>query len=271
MALSGSVSTSTYEGRGLTLSWSAKQDTSKNQSTISWTLKPFGGSSSWYATGPIKVTIDGQVVYNYTGRTNMYLTWSTSGSVTLSHASDGSKSFTVKVEAAIYTYAVNCTGSKSFTLDKIARNPSAPTKFSISAGYGNYVGLGDKVTLSWSGASGVITGYEIQYQRGNSGWQSSSSLNVTSTATSGSKTDSFTSTDIGLHGAGCAVKYRIRAMNGSLASAWKESNTLYMLGGMELKVNGAWKTGSVWIKVDGTWKRAKRIWIKVNGNWKYSI
>lgn len=269
MALSGSVSTSTYEGRGLTLSWSAKQDTSKNQSTISWSLKPFGGSSSWYSTGPIKVTIDGTVVYNYTGRTNMYLTWSTSGSLTLDHASDGSKSFKVSVEAAIYTFAVNCTGSKSFTLDKIARNPSAPTKFSISAGFGNYVGLGDKVTLSWSGASGVITGYELQYQRGNTGWKAWTTIK--STATSGSTTDSFTATDVSVNGAGVVVQYRIRALNGSLASAWVNSNKLTMLGGMELKVNGAWKTGSVWINVNGTWKRAKRVWIKVNGNWKYSI
>ena len=154
-------------------------------------------------------------------------------------------------------------------MTKIARTPSAPTSFSISAGYGNYVGLGDTVTLSWSGASGVITGYQIQYSRGNSGWKDYKS--VTSSATSGSTTDSFTSTDIDVNGAGKAVKYRIRAMNGSLASAWKESNTLTMMGGMDLKVSGSWTQGSVWIKVNNEWKRAKRVWIKRNNEWTYSI
>lgn len=268
MALSGSVSTSKYEGRYMQLSWTATQNTSKNTSTIKWTLKPVGGSVNWYSTGPIKVTIDGQVVYNYTGRTEMYTSWSQSGSVTLTHANDGTKSFTIKVEAAIYTYAINCTGSKSFTLDKIARNPNAPTSFSITAGFGNYVGLGDKITLKWSGASGVITGYQLQYSRGNSGWKEFK--NVTSTATSGNTTDSFTSTDINVNGAGKAVKYRVRAMNGSLASAWKESNTLTISGEMDINASNAWKAGSTWINVSGTWKRAKRVWINVNGTWKSS-
>jgi hypothetical protein len=59
-------------------------------------------------------------------------------------------------------------------------------------------------------------------------------------------------------------------MNGTLASAWKESNTLVVSGAMDIKVSNAWKTGSVWIKVNGTWKRAKRVWIKVYGAWKQS-
>ena len=127
------------------------------------------------------------------------------------------------------------------------------------------VGLGDEIELKWSGASGVITGYQLQYSRGNSGWKDFKSVTGTST------TDSFNATDIDVNGAGKAVKYRIRALNGSLASAWKESNTLTIMGGMDLKVSNAWKTGSVWINVNGVWKRAKRVWINVNGTWKYSI
>ena len=264
MALSGSVSTSKYEGRYMQFSWTATQNTTKNTSTIKWTLKPVGGSSGWYSTGPIKITVDSEVIYNYTGRTDMYTSWSTSGSFTLTHANDGTKSFTVKVEAAIYTYAVNCTGTKTFTLDKIARNPTAPTSFTITAGYGNYVGLGDTITLKWSGATGVITGYELQYSYGSTGWTAWKTVTGTST------TVSFTSTDINKTGAGKAIKYRVRALNGSLTSDWKASNTLTMLGGMDLKVSNAWKTGTVWIKVNGTWKRAKRVYIKVSGSWKYS-
>ena len=195
-----------------------------------------------------------------------------SRTVTVTHNNDGSKSCAISATMSSNDFTPSyCSASKDVTLDKIARTPSAPTSFTIGAGFGNYVGLGDTVTLNWSGASGVITGYEIQYSRGNSGWKGHPSLDITSNKTSGSTTDSFTATDIDVNGAGKAVKYRIRALNGSLASAWKESNTLTMMGGMDLKVSNAWKTGSVWIKVNNEWKRAKRVWINVNGTWKYSI
>ena len=266
MALSGSVKTSTYDGRGLQLSWTATQSVANNTSTVSWTLKPFGGNVSWYTTGPITLKINGTTVYSTTDRIDMWSSWSKSGKLTIAHNNDGTKSFTVSIQAAIYYSTVNCTGSATFTLNKIARTPSAPTACSITAGHGSLVGLGDTVTISWSGASGVITGYDLQYSRGNSGWQTFKS--VTSTATSGSTTDTFTATNISTNGAGCAVQYRVRAKNGSLTSGWKASNTLTISGAMKLKVSGSWKTGSTWIKVGGTWKRAVRVWIKINGTWK---
>lgn len=270
MALSGSVKTSTYSGCGLQLSWSATQSVANNQSTLSWTLACFGQASNhYYKAGPITVKINGTTVLNVTDRFEMYGSYSKSGSLKINHNDDGSKSFKVEIDAAIYTFAVNCTADATFTLDKIARTPSAPTSCSISAGYGNFVGLGDTVTIKWSGASGVITGYQIRYKRGNSGWKDWSQGNISSTATSGSKTDSFTATDIDVNGSGNAVQYAVRAMNGSLASAWCYSNTLYIQGGMKIKQSGKWQNGSVWIKVNGTWKRAKRVWIKVNGTWQY--
>ena len=274
MALSGSVSTNKYSGDiGLTFTWTAKQNATNNQSIVTWVLKSNGGdTNAWWMAAPITLKVAGSTVLSIEDRFKLYGggAWSKTGSKTITHNSSGEASFKVEIDAAIYTAAVNCTADQTFTLDKIARNPNAPTVFTITAGNGDQVGLGETVTMKWSGASGTITGYEIQYSRGNSGWKSVSSLNVTSSATSGTKTDSFTATDIDVNGAGKAVKYRIRAMNGTLASAWKESNTLYISGGMDIKVNSAWKTGSVWIKVNGTWKRAKRIWIKVNGAWKQS-
>lgn len=276
MALSGSLKTDTYGSMGLIFSWSATQDVAKNQSTIKWTLKSYGESSNfYYKAGNFRVDINGDKVYE-TGSSEsdrIYLygngaTTVASGTKTITHDNDGTKSFGVYLAGAIYTYARNVDGATTFTLDKIARTPSAPTSVQISADNGNYVGLGDVVSIEWFGASGVITGYDIQYLRGNSGWKDYKS--VSSSKTSGSTTDSFTSTDIDVNGAGNAVKYRVRAKNGSLASGWKESNTLYISGAMDIKVSNAWKTGSVWIKVNGTWKRAKRVWIKVNGAWKQS-
>ena len=199
-----------------------------------------------------------------------------SASFNVAHNADGSKTVAISCSIDIKvtlgaTYYGTVSWNGNAVLSKIARNPNAPTTFTITAGHGDLVGLGDNITLSWSGASGVITGYEIQYLRGNSGWNSHPNLNVTSNKTSGTLTDQFAdNTDIGRTGAGNIVQYRIRAMNGTLASGWKESNKLYMSGGVDLKVSGSWRTGTVWIKVNGSWKRAKRIWIKQGGTWKES-
>lgn len=273
MALSGSVKTSTYSGEGLQLSWTATQSVANNSSTINWTLKSFGYTSTtaWQKAGPVTCTINGTNVVNITSRFNLYGqgAWVRTGSLTIAHNSDGSKSFSVSIRAAIYSSSVNCTGSATFTLDKIARTPSAPTSCTITAGNGNYIGLGETVTIKWSGASGVITGYQIRYSRGNSGWKDYKT--VTSSATSGSTTDVFTATDININGAGKIVQYAVRALNGDLASAWAFSNKLTISGGMDINVNGTWKTGSVWIKVNGTWKRARRVYMNVNGTWKQSI
>ena len=269
MALTGTLNTSKYDGRYLQLKWTATQNVANNTSTISWTLSAVGGNSGWYKTGPVTCKINGTTVYSSTSRVNMYTGVIDTGTITITHNSDGSKSFSASISAAIYTTAINCSGSTTFTLDQIPRTPSAPTSCTITAGNGSYVALGETVTIKWSGASGKITGYDIQYSRGDSGWKDYKS--ITSTATSGSTTDSFTSTAIGTNGAGNAVQYRVRAKNGSLTSAWKTSNTLTISGAADIKVSGSWKTGSVWIKVGGPWKRARRVWVKINGTWEQSI
>lgn len=189
---------------------------------------------------------------------------------TVPHNADGTKTVAISctcwVEATLRgTYYAKVTASGNANLDTIARSPNPVTTFNITAGSGNYVGLGDTITLAWSGASGTITGYELQYSYGNSGWQSWKTVTGTST------TVSFAGrTDINQTGAGKAIKYRVRAVNGTFTSAWKESNTLYMVGGMDLKVGSTWQNGTVWIKVNNEWQRAKRVWIKINGTWQYS-
>lgn len=268
MATTGTLNTSKYDGRYLQLKWTATQSVANNTSTVSWTLSAVGGNASWYKTGPVTCKINGTTVYSSSSRVNMYTGVIDSGTITISHNSNGTKSFSASISAAVYSTSTNCTGSATFTLDPIPRTPTAPSSCTITAGNGNFVGLGETVTIKWSGASGAITGYQIRYNRGNSGWKDYKT--VTSTATSGSTTDKFTSTDIAVNGAGNSVQYAVRAMNGDLASAWAYSNTLTISGAMDIKVGGAWKTGTVWIKVGGTWKRARRVWIKVNGAWKQS-
>lgn len=247
-------------------------NTSNNTSDITVSVKFWRTNTGYetYGTGWVIVEVDGEE-YNSTITTSQKITSAGivlfNRKITIKHNADGSK--TVNVRAYIdHTRVTSDWNGFNVTLTKIARNPSAPTSFTISAGYGNYVGLGDEVTLSWSGASGSISGYEVQFSRGNTGWKTWQT--IATRVTTFTMKDSFTATDINVNGAGCAVKYRVRAMNGTLYSAWKESNTLYITGGMDLKVNNAWKNGSVWINVNGTWRRAKRVWIKVNNQWQYS-
>ena len=56
MALSGSFTTSGYEGRCWKFSWTASQNVGANTSTISYTVEAIGGSAGWYMTGPCKVS-----------------------------------------------------------------------------------------------------------------------------------------------------------------------------------------------------------------------
>ena len=124
MATSGSVSSSNYEGRYVVVEWTrTSYSETDNTSTISWTLKGAGvGQAGYYTSGNFKVVIDGTTVFSQSTRINLYNgTVVGSGTHVLKHNADGSKSFTISVEAGIYTVAVNCSGSKSFTMDSIAR------------------------------------------------------------------------------------------------------------------------------------------------------
>ena len=126
MATSGKISSNGYEGRYITFSWTlASQSISANTSTINWRLEGDGtGQSSRYKAGNFKVVIDGVTVYSTSQDNRIWLydgTLVASGNYTFNHNSAGEKSFSVSIQAGIYTYAVNCTGSGSFTLPTISR------------------------------------------------------------------------------------------------------------------------------------------------------
>ena len=126
MASSGSVSSNGYEGRYITFSWSlTSQNIKANTSTIAWRLEGDGSAqSSRYKAGNFKVVIDGTTVYSTSQDDRIWLydgTLVASGNYTLNHNSQGQKSFSVSIQAGIYTYAVNCRGSGSFTLPNISR------------------------------------------------------------------------------------------------------------------------------------------------------
>lgn len=124
MASSGSFNTSGYQGRYLTFAWSvSSQSVANNTTTISWTLKGAGtAQSNWYRAGNFKVVINGSTVYSSSTRIQLYDgTLVASGNFTMAHDTAGNKTFSASAEAGIYTVAVNCSGSGSFTLPQIAR------------------------------------------------------------------------------------------------------------------------------------------------------
>lgn len=178
MALSGSLTTSKYNSIGLKLSWTASQNISTNKSTINWTLKSVGGSSgSWTKAAPITVKIAGTTVLHITTRFNMYGDggFQRTGSITVTHKDDGSRDVAMSVRAAIYSASVNCTGSKTFTLNKIDRyalltevsdftdevnNDGYPTiSYTNPLGDGTVTGL--KVRISWNGGSDYTSWHSL--------------------------------------------------------------------------------------------------------------
>lgn len=122
MALSGTVKTNTdSNGRYYQLTWSATQSIANNTSTISWTLSAQGYSGGWVAERTLYVTIDGATVYSKSDRVERKVGTIKTGTKTITHNSNGSRSFTITLGAAVYGTSVNCKGSGTFSLNTIAR------------------------------------------------------------------------------------------------------------------------------------------------------
>lgn len=144
MASSGSFTTSSYKNLSMMVSWSVKsQSIEKNTTTISWSLKGYrtDGATGFITCGGFKVVINDVTVYSQSNdyRVNVYNgTVVASGTLDISHDSEGNKSFTASAEAAIYYWAVNCSGSGSFSLPQIPR-VSVPTLSASSVNFGSKI------------------------------------------------------------------------------------------------------------------------------------
>jgi len=158
MATSGTFKTSEYEGACLQFDWTLKkQSTANNQSVISWTLKGAGIKSGyWYMAGPFKCVINGTTVYQSSTRIKLYTgTVVASGELAIGHDTNGSKSFSAYAECAIYTSAVNCKGSDSWSLPDIGRasQPSLNTWPNNSPNFN----IGDTIVVHMNRKSTVFT------------------------------------------------------------------------------------------------------------------
>lgn len=121
--------TTSYDGRYLQLTLTESLNAKTNKNTITWTLQSLGGAVSWYATGATTVTINGTQVYYKARTTSEFPAYkgSTSGTITITHDSDGSKSIPVVFKTTIYNgeWNIQDYGTSSQKLTKIDR--AAPT------------------------------------------------------------------------------------------------------------------------------------------------
>lgn len=133
---SGSFVTNASEGRSLTFNWAVDStNTSGNYKKIYWSLIGSGSAGGYVEAGNFKVVIDDETVYNSNNRIALYKgTVVASGYKTLYHDTNGNKSFSASVQASIYEYAVDNTGSGSWELPTIPRYfTSTPTIEFVSA------------------------------------------------------------------------------------------------------------------------------------------
>lgn len=161
MASSRSITTNESQGRSVTLSWSqASQSIEKNTTTINWTLKGSGSGGGWVMSGGFKAVINGVTVYSTSTDARIQLyngTTVASGSTTITHNADGTKSFSLSCEAGVYTYAVSVTASGTHTLNTI------PRASSVSA---TNVAMGSASTITISRASSSFT-HTLSYAFGS--------------------------------------------------------------------------------------------------------
>lgn len=179
-----------YEGRYLQLTITESVNVVENTSTLTWVLQSLGGSVNYYTTGPTTVTINGTQVY-YKARTAWSTSQfpaakgSTSGTITVAHDSNGSKSISVGFSTAIYTSTVTEHGG-TMALSNIDR--AAP---SVSVNVSSITADSIKITVS-SSATANKWWYSLN---GGSSWvafNSSSGASKETTVTGLSPNTSYT-------------------------------------------------------------------------------
>ena len=125
MATSGTLNTAAWSGSGGTryfeFAWErTSYDILAQTSTIKWTLTARGSFTGYVVCQKINVVVDGETVLDKPSRQNVYPNQVMgSGTKTLQHNIDGTKSFAVSVKAAIYTASVNSTASTTYSITNL--------------------------------------------------------------------------------------------------------------------------------------------------------
>lgn len=125
MATNGTVITSAYQGtngtRYLEMVWERVSiDVVAQTTTISWTLTSRGTYTGYFTSAPFTIVVDNEKIYNSTTRIKLYTNQEiATGTHTIKHNTDGTKTINISVSGAIYSKNVNVSGSGSFELDLV--------------------------------------------------------------------------------------------------------------------------------------------------------
>lgn len=176
-------------------------------------------------------------------------------------ANDGKK-HTVRVTMHMdeFGYPWNCpkAGSEAsaqltVTMPQYAITPGKPKAVVSGAWYEHRV--------TWAAVTNAKD-YRVQRKVGNGSW-----TNVTGWITS----RSYTPSNHFEFEPGTSISYRVVARSSTGTTATGAATPAFNIGGgVKIKVNGVWKSGTVYIKVNGVWRRADYIATKQNDSWKIS-
>jgi hypothetical protein len=165
---SGSFTTNASSNRSLTFSWSVDETSiTGNYKKIKWSLVGSGSASGYVMSGDFKVVIDGETVYSSSTRIQLRNgTVVASGTKQLNHDATGNKKFSASVQASIYEYAVDNTGSGTWELPTIPRYATSVQSLNAKTE--------TSITMNWSSDNTVDY---IWYSKDNgSNW---TGINVT--------------------------------------------------------------------------------------------
>ena len=242
---------------------------------ISWSSTSGSGSSSvtailWVESAAIQT---GSVAKTYTlningtsksesGSFNMG-NWNSTfthklmeNTVKVSHTNE--KSITISGSFAINityagTYVGTMTHSITASLPANLTAPSAPTWCSASGRYET----GEKVNISWGGASGTVSSYDVQYAQYDSvtGWGAWGDV-----AGSPTTSTSLQQSIVSVGNNRTCLKYRVRAKNSAGTSGWSPESGLIYHYGVKVYENGfKWSTVKVWN--GSAWAHARvKVW-----------
>ena len=181
MALSGKVETSAWTADSgstwkVVLNWTATQSIANNTSTISWNIKVSTGSGGYVVVSEIRAKIAGEEVYyrSHDNHTNGYNgTQIASGTKTITHNTDGTKSVSMSIEAGIYQWAINKSGSNTFTLDTIPRASSITSASNKT--------LGNACSIKWTPNASTFK-YKVKFSLGSWNYTTPSFISPASTS-----------------------------------------------------------------------------------------
>ena len=125
--------------------WIESQSTTDNTTKISWKLTGQRATSHYVKAGGFQVVIDGDTVFEKSTSYRIELyngTVVASGTKTLTHNGDGSRTFNVSVKGAIYGSETFYSGSKDFTLDTIPRASTITSADNVT--------LGNTCSVKWT-------------------------------------------------------------------------------------------------------------------------